>query len=393
MLASALVAATVLSAAASGGLASASSAHKGTARRTGHAAKRPYVIGAVLDRTGPGAAEGQAELDGLDFALRQINAAGGVNGHKLKADLCDTQSTPTGGAQCASQLSHVGSHIVLLLGSLPSTLGAVPHLSGAVGVAIVPVLFPKRGTDVFQMAVLENAVVAPFIKAAKAAKLKTIGVIYVNEASGTHQLEAVQAEAKAAHINVVAEPMDPSATDVTAQLDQLRAQGAQAIFSATIGSADTAVVTSYHTLGLTTPLVMGAEAVTDDFLQSLSFPIPKRLYGISTLAIGPGFSGPITRAWKKMEPAFKKFAHHPVDSEGGSSQYAVCVAAGALAGTHGGTKGRIKRYLATQTIKCLGADIAFDKVPGLNVASGEPRALIQAGPKASDGWGVVRLRL
>jgi ABC-type branched-subunit amino acid transport system substrate-binding protein len=376
-------------------LASAAGANpRGAARRETHVAsrstKKPLVLGAVLDLTGAGAAEGQSEKAGMDFALRTVNETGGVDGRKIEVQTCDTQSTPAGGAQCATQLSRVNSHIVLLLGSLPSTLGAVPHLSGALGITIVPVLFPKRGTDVFQMAVLEKQVVAPFIEAAKKARIQKIGVIYVNEASGTAQLAAVEGEAKASGIAVVSEPMDPSATDVTAELDQLVSQGAQVIFSATIGSADTAVVTSYHTLGLSLPLVMGAEAVTNNFLKSLSFPIPPHLYGISTLAIGPGFSGPIMRAWAKMEVAYKKYAHQPVDSEGGSSQYAVCIAAGALAGTHAGPVGRLKRYLETQTIKCLGANISFDQVPGLNVASGEPRALIQAGPTAKDGWGAVR---
>lgn len=383
-----MLALAAVTGAASGGaaLASTSSPHAGH----GHAGRPPLVIGAVLDLTGPGAAEGQAGKKGMDFEVRQINAAGGVNGRKIKIQSCDTQSTPAGGAQCATQLSNVNSHVVLVLGSLPSTLGAVPHLSNVVGLSIVPVLFPKRGTNMFQMSTLEKAFVAPFVKAVKAAHLDKIGVIYVNEASGTAQLGAVEAVAKAAGIGVVSEPMDPGATDVTPELDQLTAQGAKVIFSATIGSADTAVVTSYHTLGLNLPLVMGAEAVSDAFLKSLSFPIPPKLYGISSLAVGPGFSGPITRAWKKMLPAYKKFTRQPMDNEGSTTLYSVCAAAAALAGTHAGPVGRLKRYLETQTFKCLGSDLSFDKIPGLNVVTGLPATVAQAGPSVADGWGAVR---
>ena len=371
----------------SAAVASAARAHEAHAK---HASRSPLVVGAILDLTGPGAAEGQAAKKGMDFEVRQINAAGGVDGRKLTVRECDTQSTPAGGAQCATQLSSVNSHVVLVLGSLPSTLGAVPHLTNVVGIAIVPVLFPKRGTDMFQMGALEKAFVAPFIKAARAAHLSKIGVIYVNEASGTAQLAAVEGAAKAAGIGVVSEPMDPAATDVTPELDQLTSQGAKAIFAATIGSADTAVVTSYHTLGLNVPLVMGAEAVSDAFLKSLSFPIPPRLYGISNLAVGPGFSGPITRAWAKLRPAYLKFTHQQVDNEGSTTMFSVCAAAAALAGTHAGPVGRLKRYLETQTIKCLGSNLSFDKVPGLNVVTGLPATLAQAGPTVADGWGPVR---
>ena len=348
-----------------------------------------WTIGAVLDLTGPGASEGQAEKTGIDFALQNLNATGGVDGHQLKIDTCDTQSTPTGGAQCATQLSSVDSHVVLLLGSLPSTLGAVPHLSGAVGIAIVPVLFPKAGTNVYQMAALENEVVSPFIKAAKAGHISTIGVIYVSNASGSAQLHSVQTEASAAGLKVVSEPMDPSATDVTAQLTKLKSEGAQVIFSATIGPADAAVISSYPTLGMTMPSVMGAEAVTNDFLHGLSFPLPSKLYGISTLAIGPGFPSAVEKAWSKLRTDFKSYAHYPIDSEGGSAQYSMCVAAGALGGTHGGSVTALQQYLSSKAIPCFGSQIRFN-VPGLNVSTGEPTGLLQAGPAASDGWGPVR---
>lgn len=397
--ASLVVALAALTGAASSGAAVASAARThghaahGHAAHGRHAKRAPFVVGAILDLTGPGAAEGQAGKKGMDFEVRRINAAGGVNGHKLKIQTCDTQSTPSGGAQCATQLSSVNSHVVLVLGSLPSTLGAVPHLSHVVGLSIVPVLFPKRGSDMFQMATLEKAFVAPFIASVKAAHLKKIGVIYVNEASGTAQLGAVSAVAKAAGIGVVSEPMDPGATDVTPELDQLTAQGAKVIFSATIGSADTAVVTSYHTLGLKIPLVMGAEAVSDPFLKSLSFPIPSRLYGISSLAVGRGFSKAINKVWAKLMPAYKKFTRQPIDNEGSTTVYSVCAAAAALAGTHGGPMGRLKRYLVTQPIKCLGSKIRFDKVPGLNVATGLPSSLAQAGPSVHDGWRAVRTKL
>ncbi len=382
---SAAVGLAAVAGAASGGAAAVA------APAIGHGRRPPLVIGAVLDLTGPGAAEGQAGKKGMDFEVRQINAAGGVNGRKLEVQTCDTQSTPSGGAQCATQLSSVNSHVVLVLGSLPSTLGAVPHLSSSVvGISIVPVLFPKRGTNMFQMGPLEKSFVGPFIRAAKAAHVSKIGVIYVNEASGTAQLAAVEGAAKAAGIGVVSEPMDPSATDVTPELDQLTAQGAKAIFSATIGSADTAVVTSYHTLGLSLPLVMGAEAVSDDFLKSLSFPIPPKLYGIASMAVGPGFSGPITRAWSSLLPAYQKFARQPLDNEGTTTIDSVCVAAAALAGTHAGPGGRLKRYLETQTVRCLGSNLQFDQVPGLNVVTGVPTALAQAGPSVSDGWAAVR---
>jgi ABC-type branched-subunit amino acid transport system substrate-binding protein len=42
---------------------------------------------------------------GLDAAIASINAAGGVNGHPLKLDFCDTEYTVNGELRCARQLA------------------------------------------------------------------------------------------------------------------------------------------------------------------------------------------------------------------------------------------------------------------------------------------------
>src|SRR5205807_745768 len=83
-------------------------------------------------------------------------------------------------------------------GALPSTQGAVPQLTGVIGVSVLPVLFPKAGTNVFQVSAMESAVVAPMLAAIRAARMTTIGVLYTTDASGTAQLSTVQQGAAAA---------------------------------------------------------------------------------------------------------------------------------------------------------------------------------------------------
>lgn len=48
-------------------------------------------IGAILPLTGPGAVVGQAEQRGIEFALEEINAAGGVQGRTLRVIYDDSQ--------------------------------------------------------------------------------------------------------------------------------------------------------------------------------------------------------------------------------------------------------------------------------------------------------------
>lgn len=45
--------------------------------------------------------------------------------------------------------------------------------------------------------------------------------------------------------------------------------------------------------------------------------------------------------------------------------------------------------LRSHPVECLGSTMRFDN-PTLNVASGLPNELLQAGRTASEGWGAVR---
>jgi len=94
-------------------------------------------------------------------------------------------------------------------------------------------------------------------------------------------------------------------------------------------------------------------------------------------------------AWKSFRSQFRSYAHEPVDTEHASAYYSGCVAAAALLATSGGTAKDMAAHLAGGPVTCLGAALRFD-TPGLNVVTGQPTALSQAGPNASDGWGPVR---
>ena len=276
--AAAVVAASV--AICAGTVSAAGSKPSGASR-----SKSPVVVGVVIDMTGPASSSGVAVKTGLNYFVKKTNSSGGVDGHPIKLEYCNTQSTATGGATCAKSLSSVSSHIVLLAGALPSTEGAVPQLSGVIGLAGLPVLFPKKGTDVFQVLAGEQVTVAPLITEAKRAHVKTMGVLYTSNASGTAQLHAIETGASNAGIKVVSEPMTTGATDVTTQLLQLKSSGAQVIVLASIGLATLVSLTSYHTLGMKLPVVVGAEAATNAFLKALPFPVPPHLYAISSIPV------------------------------------------------------------------------------------------------------------
>ena len=394
------VAAVVLAAAAcsssssGGGTSSAPAVGAGSAAASspaaggsGGAAASAIEVGSIIDLTGVDATSGAAQQAGMGYFLQQLNAGGGINGHPLKVTYCDAASTPQGAAQCAQQFAAMSSHLVITQTSDPPTRGALPYLTKDLVVDVDPILLPKSGTNVFQATAAGSVIAAALVSAVKKSGLHTIGVLYTTDTSGTHQLEAAQAAAKTAGITVVSQPQTAGVTDVTPQLLKLKSMGADVFYLASIGANTAAAVSSYKTLGLTTPVVAGAAAVTNAFLKSLSSGIPANLYGTSEL-IGDttGLPAPVAQAWSQYRSAFTKYANQPVDTQTTSAIYVGCVAEAALKASSSFAVSDMAHALEAGTIPCLGVQEKFS-IPGLNVVAGQPAAVTKAGASAADGWG------
>lgn len=344
-----------------------------------------WVIGGIVDQTGSAANAGAASKAAFQYWVDQFNKGGGAGGRMLEVKYCDSKSTPAGGAQCATQVGSVNSHVVMLLTALPAAQGAQTRLTNDVALSIIPVQLPKGGSKAFQVVPLFGTVVQPLIKLAKADNIGTLGVIYTSDSSGTAQLGATKAAAGAAGLKVVDSPMEPTATDVTPQLVQLKSKGAGVIFSATQGSPTNVVATSAKTLSLTLPLVVGNGNVTNNFLKSLSGGIPSNLYGIATMAKGPAFPAAVTKAWSSFQTTYQKTTGNPVDSIGSSFAYASCLVKAALDQTKASSADALQKFLLTKTTTCLGSPLTFSN-PALNVASGVPAQVVKASTASGGSW-------
>ena len=78
---------------------SSGSSASGSAASTGD-----IKIGVVLDITGAGASLGVPERQTIEMLADQVNAAGGVNGRKVKLYIEDNQSTEDGAAKATTKL-------------------------------------------------------------------------------------------------------------------------------------------------------------------------------------------------------------------------------------------------------------------------------------------------
>ena len=112
-------------------LASASAATiAGGLAKPAIAANEPILIGYLPALTGPSSSTGIGINRGIQLAVQEINAAGGVNGRQLELITRDTQSDPTKAVNGAAELTR-GQKVSVVFGPVNSgeSLAVVPLLA------------------------------------------------------------------------------------------------------------------------------------------------------------------------------------------------------------------------------------------------------------------------
>src|SRR6195256_2932270 len=87
-------------------LASAAAAIASSAVKPAIAAKEPIMIGYLPALTGPSSSTGIGINRGIQLAVQEINAAGGIDGRQIELIVRDTQSDPTKAVNGAAELAH-----------------------------------------------------------------------------------------------------------------------------------------------------------------------------------------------------------------------------------------------------------------------------------------------
>jgi branched-chain amino acid transport system substrate-binding protein len=94
------------------------------------AAKDPIQVGYLPALTGPSSSTGVGINRGIQLAVQEINAAGGINGRQLELVVRDTQSDPTKAVNASAELTNQ-QQVQVVFGPLNSgeSLAVVPQLA------------------------------------------------------------------------------------------------------------------------------------------------------------------------------------------------------------------------------------------------------------------------
>jgi branched-chain amino acid transport system substrate-binding protein len=218
-------------------LATAGAALASTLAKPAIAAKEPILIGYLPALTGPSSSTGIGINRGVELAVKEINAAGGIDGRQIELIVRDTQSDPTKAVNGAAELAH-GQKVSVVFGPLNSgeSLAVVPLLARS----NVPQLHscfvdsltdPKKYPMCFRNASTNQQIGAGANHyVVDVLKCKKVAVISDTTGYGTASANAYIPMLKARGADVVYEGnVDAANPDLTPEILRMRNAGAEVI--------------------------------------------------------------------------------------------------------------------------------------------------------------------
>jgi branched-chain amino acid transport system substrate-binding protein len=276
-------------------------------------------IPVILPLTGNAAFLGQGERDSLVIQEGVVNKQGGINGSPVHYVIHDDQSSPQVAVQLANQVAATHPAIVLGSGLVAMCNAMMPVLAdGPVLYCFSPAFHPPAGSNAFSAFISthdEAIVMAHYFRDRGITKL---GMITSADASGqdgvTDVTDALKLPENKNLKIVAATKFSPTDVSVSAQIEQLKAAGAQAIIAWTSGAPYGTVLKAIVQSGLDLPVVCSDANMTYAQMKQYAAFLPKETLFMSS--VWPEHAGikldpAVEAAQKVMFDAYKAAGKQP----------------------------------------------------------------------------------
>jgi branched-chain amino acid transport system substrate-binding protein len=338
----------------------------------GAATAAPIKIGAVLSLTGPGSSLGIEEDHALVLKVAQLNAGGGIKGHKVQLQIVDDQSRPDLAVQVTRTMLSDFNPKAIIGGSVSATCLAMKPVTEQAKI----VQYCLSATPIPLPAPYFFGAQSPFTRWIGDVPvywmvrqgIKSVGCLNTNDSSGQLTAQVVKKAATNAGIKFFSQSFSGTDTDVTPQLTKLRADNVEALYVCTTGAGVVTALQGIKQLGFNVPVWISS--------GSASLPIAGLIKGILP-AQGAYTAGakvqvvgnlPNTDRQRKLIVAFaaayqKKF-NEPADifSATGADAFNILTRAIAGAGVNASSDAIVK-YMEDK-IRLTGVQLNYNFTPG-----------------------------
>jgi len=291
-----------------GGLSAASAAPKGSV----------IQIGSDLEQSGPASAYGEPQVQGAQLYISQVDAKGGVDGHKIVLDEKDNQTTNTGAVSAFDQLAQTKNVVAVFGPSLPSEVALMETLARSRHLPLLSFMLSPTDQQInanpywFRIAWSDPATIQALLAQVKKNGGTSVGVIYPNDAGGTEGWAVIQQYAASYGLTISGSSVyQDGVVDPTSEVLSVSAgsPSAYVVWDPDSGSQLGLVVKTIRDNGITAPIYVPESAAASTFEQAAGSTINNVYYWASFSPLKP--NNPLRVAFVK---AFKaKYGALPTD--------------------------------------------------------------------------------
>lgn len=226
-------------------------------------AQETIKIGVITDKVGPVKAYAEPVAQGAEFAVRELNAKGGLLGRKIELLVEDDQARPDISATAARKLVDAGAAFILSLSLSPATQQAqsvtletkTPHLTSSNSGETLTTQI--ENPNFWQTGPLGSTQIATLLSFARQKNFKKVALVTENSDLGQLTNRSFKAGLEKAGMQIVAEEvLARGSTSAEPQMQKVRAAKPDAIFLTGVLIPENALILrAYRQLGMKQPLL------------------------------------------------------------------------------------------------------------------------------------------
>jgi branched-chain amino acid transport system substrate-binding protein len=267
-----------------------------------------YTINVIVPLTGGAAFVGGGQKDTLQALAEVVNKGGGIQGRNLAFSFHDDQSSPQVAVQLSNEVLQGKPAVIMGSSIVAMCLAMAPLMtSGPVHYCLSPAIHPQPGSYTFSASADSVDQVAAVLRYYRMKGWTKISALQTTDASGQDGDKAIDAvlnypENKGVMQKVIEEHFNPTDISVTAQIEKIKASGAQALIAWVTGAPAATIFKGMIQAGLDIPVAPTSGNQTFASMEQWAGFLPKQL--ILASALFPEHDGVLT-----LDPRMEKAQH------------------------------------------------------------------------------------
>ncbi len=268
--------------------------------------KEPFTFGVALPTTGSAAPFGLDQIQGLEWAIAEINAKGGAGGRKLNAVILDTQARPQVGIDVVTRLISV-EKVPLVITAFSAVVAAVAPIVNRNNVLafVIGANSPRIATmgdyvyTTYPLADVDVTLLAKYAR--EELKKANAAVLYLNDESGVYGARVFRDAFEKFGGRIAAyESYEPNSTDYTGAILKIRAANPEIVHLQGNAGDSPQAIAQLRQLGIKVPITSYTAAYNPQMVKQLG----AQADGLIVASLAPGVADlPAVAAyverWKK----------------------------------------------------------------------------------------------